>query len=356
MIEIQTHLSNQLKPLPPTTDLTFGRHFTDHWFSAKYSKSKGWFEAAVEPYSKIALDPGASVFHYGQALFEGMKAFAQPDGSISVFRPEFNVARMAEGAERLCLVSPPADLFQQGLKTLLKTDARWIPKEKGCSLYIRPTLIGTEAFLGVRPSNEVLFYIILSPVGSYYSSTSSTLRIWIENKALRAAPGGLGATKAGANYAASLQAALKAKEKGFDQVLWTDVEHKGIEEVGTMNVFFVFKDEIVTPALNGSILAGGMRDTVIQWLKHRNKVVSERRLTVSEMLERRTKGDLLEAFGTGTAAVISPVGELCYDGVCFTVNDRQPGEVSKSLYQDITAIQYGLSPDIFGWMKPVEML
>jgi len=356
MVEISTRLSSQLKPIPPASDLAFGRYFTDHWFFAKYAKGKGWFEAAVEPYGKISLDPGASVFHYGQALFEGMKAFGQPDGSISVFRPDFNVERMAHGAERLCLVAPPADLFKSGLKKLLQADARWIPKEPGCSLYIRPTLIGTEAFLGVRPSNEVMFFIMLSPVGNYYSSKSSTLRIWIENKALRAAPGGLGATKAGANYAASLQAALVAKEKGFDQVLWTDVEHKAIEEVGTMNVFFVFKDEIVTPALNGSILAGGMRDSVIQWLKHKKQNVSERKLTVDELLQRQKKGELLEAFGTGTAAVISPVGEFCYNDVCFAVNDRSPGVVSQGLYKDITAIQYGRAPDVFNWMKPAEQL
>lgn len=355
-MEVQTRLTSQPKPMPPAKDLSFGRYFSDHWFLAKYSTTKGWFEASVEPYGKIPMDPAASVFHYGQALFEGMKAFSQPDGSISLFRPQFNVDRMAEGARRLCLVPPPPELFLAGLKKLLEVDANWVPKDPGCSLYIRPTLIGTEGFLGVRPSNEELFFILLSPVGSYYSSKSSTLRIWIESRALRAAPGGLGATKAGANYAASLQAALVAKEKGFDQVLWLDVQHQGIEEVGTMNVFFVFKDEIVTPALNGSILAGGMRDSVLQWLRHEKKNVSERRLTVQELLERQQKGELLEAFGTGTAAVISPVGEFCYENQCFTVGGGQIGPVSKKLYDDISAIQYGRSSDVFGWMKPLKNL
>jgi len=356
MLEIQMRLSTHLKSIPPTQALAFGRHFTDHWFFAKYSKAKGWYEAAVEPYGKVALDPGASVFHYGQALFEGMKAFSQSDGSISLFRPQFNVDRLAHGAERLCLAPPPPELFLAGLKQLLKVDSRWVPREPGCSLYIRPTLIGTEGFLGVRPSNEVMFFILLSPVGSYYSNKSSTLRIWIENKALRAAPGGLGATKAGANYAASLQAALIAKEKGFDQVLWLDVEHKGIEEVGTMNVFFVFKDEIVTPALNGSILNGGMRDSVLQWLRQDKKTVVERKITVNELLERQHKGELREAFGTGTAAVISPVGEFCYENECFKVGDGEVGPVSKKLYQDISDIQYGRTPDKFGWMKALEKL
>lgn len=355
-MEIQTRLSNQPKPIPPTQDLAFGRYFSDHWFFAKYSKAQGWYEAAVEPYGKLALDPAASVFHYGQSLFEGMKAFAQPDGSTSLFRPMFNVDRLAQGAQRLCLVPPPSDLFLNGLKQLLRADTRWVPKEPGCSLYIRPTLIGTEGFLGVRPSSEEMFFILLSPVGSYYSSKSSTLRIWIESKALRAAPGGLGATKAGANYAASLQAALIAKEKGFDQVLWLDVERKGIEEVGTMNVFFVFKDEIVTPALNGSILAGGMRDSVLQWLRHEKKKVSERKLTVQELLERQHRGELLEAFGTGTAAVISPVGEFCFENECFKVGKGEVGPVSKKLHQDISDIQYGKAPDIFNWMTPVEKL
>jgi branched-chain amino acid aminotransferase len=355
MHSIATQTSEKLKPLPDTKDLAFGRNFSDHWFSARYSKSKGWHSAQVAPYGAIPLDPAASVLHYGQALFEGMKAFAQKDGGIALFRPEFNVERMKEGAERLCLQPPPADLFLQGLKKLIEVDARWVPKAEHCALYIRPTLIGTEAFLGVRPSDEVLFFIILSPVGAYFT-TRGTLKIWIEDQALRAAPGGLGATKAGANYAASLQAALRAKEKGFDQVLWLDVERSGVEEVGTMNVFFVLKDEIVTPALTGSILPGGMRDSVIQMLRHEGAKVSERRITVNEILERHKKGELLEAFGTGTAAVISPIGEIgLKDNVC-RIGNGQVGPLGRRLYDTISAIQHGTKPDTFGWMKKLEDL
>lgn len=353
--EIAIHRAETRKPLPPAHELNFGRFFSDHRFSARYSKAKGWYSAQVEPYGSITLDPAASVLHYGQALFEGMKAFAQKDGKISLFRPEFNFQRMREGAERLCLAAPPNELFAKGLKELIRIDSNWVPKAEHCALYIRPTLIGTEGFLGVRPSNEVLFFVILSPVGAYFM-TKGCLKIWIEDRALRAAPGGLGATKAGANYAASLQTALRAKEKGFDQVLWLDLEHSGIEEVGTMNVFWVLKDEIVTPALNGSILNGGMRDSVIQLLKHEGKNVSERRITVEEVLKRHKSGELLEAFGTGTAAVISPIGEICYKGEPYSIGGNKPGSVGQELYKTVTGIQYGVKPDPFKWMRPLDEL
>lgn len=310
----------------------------------------------IEPYGPMTIDPAASVLHYGQALFEGMKAFAMADGRIALFRPDFNWQRLCEGARRLCLEPPPRDLFMRGLKELLLLESRWVPRDPGCSLYIRPTLIGTEPFLGVRPSDEVLFFIILSPVGGYYAGGSRPLKIWIESESLRAAPGGLGATKAGANYAASLQAALKAKEKGFDQVLWLDVQHSGIEEVGTMNVFFVFDDEIVTPALNGSILAGGMRDSILRLLKQEGAKVSERRLTVEELYEKQAAGRLREAFGTGTAAVISPIGEFCLRDNCFRVADGKVGQVSTRLLTTIGEIQTGRRPDPFGWIVPLEDL
>lgn len=336
------------KPIPAARDLHFGRFFTDHWFHAKFVRKEGWTNARIEPYGGITLDPAASVLHYGQALFEGMKAFTQSNGKIALFRPEFNCRRLQEGASRLCLEPPPRELFMAGLRGVVEMDARWVPTEPGCSLYIRPTLVGTEPFLGVRPSDEALFFIILSPVGNYYSAGARPLRIWIESEALRAAPGGLGATKAGANYAASLQAALRAKEKGFDQVLWLDVERQGIEEVGTMNVFFVFKDEIVTPALNDSILPGGMRDSVLHILRNEGATVNERRLTVDELIDRHKRGEFLEAFGTGTAAVISPIGELCYRNTSFQPTGDQ--KVSRRLHETITGIQYGKIPDKFGWM------
>lgn len=356
MVDIQKRLSTSQKPLPSARDLGFGQHFSDHWFVSKYAEGKGWFESKIEPYGPLVLDPAASVFHYGQALFEGMKAFRQDDGRIVVFRPEFNENRMREGAERLCLEAPPRDVFMHGLRELLKVEERWIPKEENCSLYIRPTLIGTEGFLGVRPSREMIFYILLSPVGSYYASGSAPVKIWVEAKDMRAAPGGLGATKAGANYAASLHAALAAKKKGYAQVLWLDVEHQGVEEVGTMNVFFVFNDEIVTPALNGSILNGGTRESVLQLLRHQGAKVSERRVTMDEIVRRFDKGELLESFGTGTAAVISPIGEFAYNGRTLSVNGGKTGPKSLELYEEITAIQRGRKPDLFGWMKDISQL
>ncbi len=353
---IEVSLCEKQKSIPASKDFGFGQHFTDHWFSAKYSAERGWHSAKVAPYGAIQMDPAASVLHYGQALFEGMKAFWQNNGTVALFRPDFNYQRLCDGSERLCLQPPPRDLFMQGIKGVVQADQRWIPKEDQCALYIRPTLIGTEGFLGVRPSREILFYVILSPVGTYYSTGSQPVKIWVEEKALRAAPGGLGATKAGANYAASLQAALEAKKRGYSQVLWLDVAHAGIEEVGTMNVFFVFNDEIVTPALNGSILPGGVRDSVLQLLREEGANVSERRVTIGEVLTRYKKGELREAFGTGTAAVISPIGELFYQGETIRINDLQWGPVSKKLYETISGIQRGRIKDRFGWMVPLSDL
>ncbi len=354
---IEKQLSTKLKALPPSNDLGFGKHFSDHWFYSKYSSDKGWFESRIVPYGPMLIDPAASVLHYGQALFEGMKAFKQPDGSLSVFRPHFNWQRMTEGAMRLCLEAPPEELFMQGLKELISLESRWAPSEEHCALYIRPTLIGTEGFLGVRPSREILFYILLSPVGSYYASGGSKpVKIWVEDKAIRAAPGGLGATKAGANYAASLKSALEAKKKGYDQVLWLDSKYEGIEEVGTMNVFFVFKNEIVTPELNGSILSGGVRDSVIELLKHQGRNINVRRITMAELLERQAKGDLVEAFGTGTAAVITGIGEFQYKGKSIALNKNENGPLSQELLKTISGIQRGLIADPFGWMKPIQDL
>lgn len=356
MPNIQRRLSTQLKPIPPAADLSFGRYFTDHWIHARFRRKAGWSDLQIEPYGAFSIDPAASVLHYGQALFEGMKAFTQNDGKVVLFRPDFNCHRMHEGAKRLCLEPPPRELFMQAIRELVSLESRWVPREPGCSLYIRPTLIGTEPFLGVRPSDEVMFFVILSPVGAYYAKGFRPLRIWIESESVRAAPGGLGATKAGANYAASLQAALHAKDRGFDQVLWLDVEHSGIEEVGTMNVFFVFKDEIVTPALDGSILAGGMRDSILHVLRHEGAKVSERRLTVDELMERQERGELLEAFGTGTAAVIAPIGEFCHRERCFKVQSGGVGTLSQRLLDTMSGIQSGRLPDPFNWIATLEKL
>lgn len=346
----------ELKPLPPTDQLLFGKHFTDHCFYSKYAPAEGWHDLKVEPYGSFSIEPTAAVFHYGQAMFEGMKAFRHPDGRVYLFTPDFNLKRMQDGAKRLCLPVPSREVFMGGLRELIQLDERWVPKEKDCSLYIRPTLIGTDPYLKAVPSKSALFFVVLTPVGPYFGAKKSGLRIYVEDKAVRAAPGGLGATKAGANYAASFQSAMQANAEGFDQVLWLDANHSGIEEVGTMNVFFVLKGEIVTPELNGSILPGGTRAAVIELLKSMKLPLVERRITIEELVQSQREGKLLEAFGTGTAAVISPIGELNYKGEPFHINKGEPGHLTQKLYDQITGIQYGRQADPFGWMRPLSHL
>lgn len=345
-----------LKALPPTDQLLFGKHFSDHCFYSEFAPEKGWYDSRIEPYGPITIEPTASVFHYGQAMFEGMKAFRHPDGKVYLFQPEFNMKRMQEGAVRLCLPAPSREIFLTGLKELITLDERWVPAEKGCSLYVRPTLIGTDPYLKAVPSRTALFFVVLTPVGPYFGGRSTPLRIYVEDSSVRAAPGGLGATKAGANYVASFQSAIQASARGFDQVLWLDAHHEGVEEVGTMNVFFVLKGEIVTPALNGSILAGGTRAAVIEMLKSMKLPLVERRITISELLQAQREGRLIEAFGTGTAAVISPIGELNYKGEPYHINQGEVGHLTKKLYDTITGIQYGTERDSFGWMRSLTDL
>jgi branched-chain amino acid aminotransferase len=354
MIQIPVQKCTSPKLKPDFKNLGFGQYFSDHLFQVPYSSDRGWHQPEIIPYQDFRIDPGASVLHYGQALFEGMKAFRQKNGDIALFRPEYNCERLTLGAERLCMQAPPRDLMLAGIRELVKVDRDWVPAERGCALYIRPTLIGTEAFLGVRPSNNYLFYVILSPVSSYYKEGLNPISIWVEENDVRAAPGGLGATKAGANYAASLKAALEAKKQGYAQVLWLDVNHEFIEEVGTMNVFFVIGDEIITPNLNGSILAGGIRQSTLELLRDWGLRVSERQISMQEVLKALQSGQLKEAFGTGTAAVISPIGELFYQGRNWLLNNKKIGPVAQKLYDEITALQYGEAPDKWGWLKKLN--
>jgi branched-chain amino acid aminotransferase len=353
MLSIPIAYIEKKKPKPSSSALGFGQYFTDHIFQIKYSREKNWHSPEIIPYQNFQIDPGASVLHYGQALFEGMKAFKQKNGDVVLFRPDYNCKRLQAGAARLCMEAPPTELMMAGIRKLVDVDRDWIPSDRGCSLYIRPTLIGTEAFLGVRPSQEYLFYAILSPVGSYYKEGLNPISIWVEENYIRAAPGGLGATKAGANYAASLLAATQARKQGYAQVLWLDVTHKYVEEVGTMNVFFVLGDEIVTPALDGSILAGGVRDSALQILRAWGLKVSERKVSIDEVMQASEKGFLREAFGTGTAAVISPIGELFYQGKPWILNERKIGPIAQRLYNEITALQYGETQDTWGWTEKV---
>lgn len=346
--KIDVELNTKRKSLPAAKELNFGKYFSDHMFTARFQKDKGWYDAKVTPYTPLSMDPAACVLHYGQALFEGLKAFRQQDQTIAIFRPEFNWERMCKGANRLVMQAPPKELWMDGISELLKVDEACVPQERGTSMYIRPTLIGTEGFLGVRPSNEYLFFVILSPVSSYYSEGSDPIRIWIEPEYTRAAPGGLGNTKAAANYAGSLKAALDAKANGFAQVLWLDVTKTHVEEVGTMNVFFVIGDEVITPALDGTILEGGTREVTLQLLRKKGLKVSERKLTLAEVRKAAESGNLKEAFGTGTAAVISPIGELASKD--FKLKLPGLGSVSKFLYDEITGIHYGEKPDPSQWM------
>lgn len=351
MPTVQITRTKSPKVKPQNSDLGFGKYFTDHMFQVNFAKGKGWYSPRITPYEPLLIEPGASVLHYGQGLFEGMKSFRQHNGQCVLFRPQFNAERIRSGADRLCMESPPQELMLNGIRELVKIDQDWIPGERGTSLYIRPTLIGTESFLGVRPSNEYLFYVICCPVGSYYAAGSDPVKIWVEDKYVRASQGGLGATKAGANYAASLRAALEAKNRGYAQVLWLDVSHRFIEEVGTMNVFFVFENEIVTPALNGTILAGGVRDCTITLLKHYGLKITERELPLSEVIDAHSKGKLKEVFGTGTAAVISPVGHLASEKFNIKINNGVRGPLATRLFQDISDIQSGLKPDQFNWIE-----
>ena len=343
------------KDIPSIEQLRFGKYFTDHMFFSKYTADSGWDEGEITPYGPFQMDPAASVFHYGQALFEGIKAFLQKDGQVKIFRPEFNAKRLQDGARRICLPEPPVELFVNGVKELLKVDKRWMPENKGHAMYIRPTLIGTEEFLGVRPSSKALFYTILSPVGRYYDTDSPSVKIWVEMNDVRAPQGGLGAIKAGANYAASLRASFQANLKGYSQVLWTDTTHKYVEEVGTMNVFFRIGDKIITPALNGSILEGGTRGCCLDLLREKGYSIEERAISLEELKEAYKAGELKEIFGTGTAAVITPVDTLAFADEEWTIESGF-GEVAKWLFEEISDIQYGDKEDRFGWLKSIDEL
>ena len=335
----------------PVKELGFGKYFSDHMFLMENTKGK-WGPASIEPYGPFSIEPGASVLHYSQCMFEGMKAFKGDDGKVRLYRPGFHAQRMAQGAARVCMPSIPEEMFLEAVRAIVKMDTDWVPSERGAALYIRPTLIGTESFLGVRPAEKYLFFIITSPVGAYYSEGFSPVKIWVEEKYIRAAPGGLGAIKAGANYAASLLAFSEAKAKGYSQVLWLDAVTKThIEEVGTMNVFFRFKNEIVTPPLDGTILNGATRDCVIQILKDWKLPIVQRTLTIDEVMKAHDSGDLLEVFGSGTAAVISAVGELCSSKKKMIISGGKVGELTQKLYDEITGIQYGERPDTHGWIE-----
>ena len=354
MLNIKIEQTKTKKTKPEPKDMIFGKNFSDHMFIMDYDGS-AWRSPRIVPYGDIPLSPAAMVFHYGQELFEGLKAYKTESGGINLFRPKKNVERMNWTCERLCIPEiEPADALQ-AIKAVVSHDADWVPEEPGYSLYIRPFIIATDPFIGVRPSETYLFVIILSPVGAYYPEGINPVKIYVETEYVRAVKGGLGFAKAGANYAASIKAQQKAKQLGYAQVLWLDgVERKYIDEVGTMNVFFVIDNKIITPNLEGTILPGVTRDSVLCLLRDWGYDVEERRVALSEILEAAENGKLNEAFGTGTAAVISPVGELNNNGDIITVNNNEIGPIAKKLYDTITGIQYGRLEDKFGWVCGLE--
>lgn len=354
-MEIKITKATKLKVKPKDeSQLEFGKIFTDHMFIMKYTQKEGWHDPKIIPYGPLPLDPAASGLHYGQLIFEGLKCYSTKNG-LQMFRPQKNFERMNNSAERMCMPRFDSDLVLKGLKELLKIDADWVPKSKGTSLYIRPTMVATEPFLGVHPAHELLFYIILCPVGAYYASGFAPVKIIVEDKYVRAVVGGVGDSKTAGNYAASIKSAEEAMAKGFTQVLWLDgKERKYIEEVGTMNIMFKIGDEVITPPLTGSILPGVTRDSVIQLLKAKKMKISEKRITIDEVIAAAEKGELKEVFGTGTAAVITPVGSLTYKDKTYTIGDFKVGPLTQQLYDELTAIQYGEKADPFGWIEKVD--
>ena len=353
-MDIQITLTENPSP-KPQGPLGFGRLFTDHMFLMSYDEDNGWHDAHIEPKRPLKLDPAASVLHYAQAVFEGLKAFKGDDGRIRLFRPDRHAARFARSFQKLCIPYLPEGCFVAAVKRLVQVERAWVPSSEGAALYIRPLVIATEPFLGVRPSTKYAFLVICSPVGAYYARGFEPVRIWVETDEVRAVRGGTGAAKTAGNYAASLHAAKLAKERGYDQVLWTDAKaHEDIEEVGTMNVFAHVGDEVVTPPLRGAILPGVTRDSVIRLLRDEGRRVVERQLTISEVREAFAKGHLHEMFGTGTAAVVSPIGELGFPDDDLIIGDGRPGPLAQSLFQKISAIQRGTGQDVHGWMHPID--
>lgn len=353
MIDLEINLVKTTKPKQKPADeasLGFGKFFTDHMFIAEYSVGKGWHDARIVPYGPLSIDPASPVLHYGQEIFEGLKAYRRKDGGIQLFRPMENALRMNRSAERICM--PPLDPeFQvKAMKMLIQLEEDWIPSSEGTSLYLRPMMIADGAELGVHPAKHFLYVIICSPSGAYYKNGMQPLRIHIEDYYVRAVKGGIGSAKTGGNYAASLKATFDAAEKGFDQVLWLDGrENKYVEEVGAMNMMFVIDGKIVTAPLEGSILAGITRKSILRLAQDKGYQTEERRISVQELFDAYERGGLTEAFGTGTAAVISPVGEMEYRGKSMVLNDHKIGNISQEMYDTLVGIQRGDLPDIYGW-------
>ncbi len=353
-MKIDIKKADNLKTKPADSELSFGTTFTDHMFNMDYNPDKGWHNPRIEPYSPIVMDPSSMVLHYGQAIFEGLKAYKTADGNIQLFRPMDNIKRFNDSAKTMCIPQLDEEATLNGLKQLIELEKKWVPGTDGTSLYIRPTIIATDPFLGVRASHTYRFFIILSPVGAYYSEGFNPVKIWVTKNHVRAVRGGVGHVKTAGNYAASLYAGEEAVKNGYTQVLWLDgVELKYVEEVGSMNIFFVIGDELVTPMLNDSILPGITRNSVIALANSWGMKISERKISIDEIVQAQKSGQLKEVFGSGTAAVISPVGVIKYEDTVITIGDDKVGPIALKLYKELTDIQYGRSEDKMNWIEPV---
>lgn len=354
-MQIRTELTAAPKAKPDEKHLGFGAHYTDHMFIMDYDKGLGWHDARIVPYQPIVLDPSALVFHYAQECFEGLKAYRCPDGSVQLFRPDKNAERMQSTHRRLCIPEIPVEDFVEAVKALVSVDKDWVPSEPDTSLYIRPFTIATEPVLGVKASDKYQFIIICSPSGAYYEEGMNPVKIYVEDEFVRAAPGGTGYIKCGGNYATSIIAGEKAHKMGYSQVLWLDgVERKYVEEVGSMNIMFKIGGEIYTAATVGTVLPGITRMSCLELLKKWGYTVNEGKLAIADVMQAGRNGSLEEVFGTGTAAVISPVGGLMYENETIEINGFKTGELTQRLYDTLTGIQFGTLDDTMGWTVKVD--
>lgn len=356
MLDIKIERTSTPKEKPTDeTKLGFGHIFTDHMFIMNYDAGQGWHDARIVPYGNLSLSPASMCLHYGQEIFEGLKAYRTADGSVQLFRPDENFKRMNVSNERMVIPAINEEDMLYALKKLIEIEKDWVPHTEGTSLYIRPFIISTDPYVGVKPADHYLFMIILSPSGAYYSTGLNPVKIYVEKKYVRAVRGGTGFAKTAANYAISLKGQEEAHEQDYEQVLWLDgVEQKYVEEVGSMNIFFVIDGEVITPQLTGSVLPGITRKSAIEICKNKGYKVTERRISIEEIAQAYDDGKLDEVFGTGTAAVISPVGHLKWGDKIMTINNNEIGSVSQMLYDTLTGIQWGTIEDTFNWIVKID--
>ena len=354
-MEISVTLTNTPKQKPADeSSLGFGKFFSDHMFIMEYEEGKGWMNPRIEPYHRLSLDPASSVLHYAQEIFEGLKAYRRADGSIVMFRPWDNCKRLNKSAERMCMPEIDVDFNVEAMRKLVEVEKDWVPHTEGTSLYLRPTMIANDEALGVHAAKRYIYYIICAPSGAYYPTGLAPIKIKVEDKYVRAVRGGMGFAKTGGNYACSIKAGADAGKEGFSQVLWLDgQELKYVQEVGAMNMMFLIDDKLVTAPLDGAILPGITRDSILTLARSEGITVEERRLSVDELMTAADNGHLREAFGTGTAAVVSPVGHQCYRDHMVQVNDGGIGKLTQHFYDTLTGIQWGKVEDRFNWIKPV---